>query len=362
MLGNHDQHRIASRVGPPQARVAAMLLLTLRGTPTLYYGDEIGMEDVTIPTDRIQDPAEKNEPGLGLGRDPERTPMQWDDSLHGGFSTGGPWLPLAEDFRTSNVKALAENPTSILALYKRLIALRRERLALSVGHYAPVMCKGNVQAYERRHGAERLLVALNMGHETESVTLQAGEGTILLFSTLIVPAGCFGAVPGAAGPKGVSRGLARSHWGQSAFAREWGKKSRRGARFRSEVRHRSDRAHMLRRHDPAHHVLVRIRQHAGDVPAARDAGERRSDLPRRARHAWNHVARRAGVLVHRVFAFLWMHGGLDQPVHRRRVLIGGRYIVDARPDEEAGGNEDDRGHAQHCDCNLCRASHRRVFI
>ena len=70
VLGNHDQHRIATRIGPAQARVAAMLLLTLRGTPTLYYGDEIGMEDVPIPPDRIQDPYEKNEPGLGLGRDP----------------------------------------------------------------------------------------------------------------------------------------------------------------------------------------------------------------------------------------------------------------------------------------------------
>ena len=75
VLGNHDNHRIASRVGLAQARIAAMLLLTLRGTPTLYYGDEIGMCDVNIPPDRVQDPFEKNVPGKGLGRDPERTPM-----------------------------------------------------------------------------------------------------------------------------------------------------------------------------------------------------------------------------------------------------------------------------------------------
>jgi alpha-glucosidase len=80
VLGNHDRSRIASRVGPAQARVAAMLLLTLRGTPTLYQGDEIGMVDVAIPPDAVQDPAERNVPGLGLGRDPERTPMHWDDS------------------------------------------------------------------------------------------------------------------------------------------------------------------------------------------------------------------------------------------------------------------------------------------
>jgi alpha-glucosidase len=85
VLGNHDQHRIATRVGLAQARVAAMLLLTLRGTPTLYYGDEIGMRDVPIAPDRIQDPFEKNVPGRGLGRDPERTPMQWNASPNAGF-------------------------------------------------------------------------------------------------------------------------------------------------------------------------------------------------------------------------------------------------------------------------------------
>ncbi len=97
VLGNHDQPRIASRVGAAQARVAAMLLLTLRGTPTLYYGDELGMQDVPIPPRPVQDPWEKNEPGLGLGRDPERTPMQWDAErqrrLHHRRSPGCRWPP-----------------------------------------------------------------------------------------------------------------------------------------------------------------------------------------------------------------------------------------------------------------------------
>ena len=95
VLGNHDRSRVASRVGPAQARVAAMLLLTLRGTPTIYQGEEIGMEDVPIPTQAVHDPWEKNVPGLGLGRDPERTPMQWDDSEKAGFTSGEPWLPLS---------------------------------------------------------------------------------------------------------------------------------------------------------------------------------------------------------------------------------------------------------------------------
>jgi len=86
VLGNHDRQRIASRVGIDQARVAAMLLLTLRGTPTLYYGDEIGMSQTDIRPDQVRDPWEKNLPGLGLGRDGCRTPMQWDSTQQAGFS------------------------------------------------------------------------------------------------------------------------------------------------------------------------------------------------------------------------------------------------------------------------------------
>jgi len=83
-----------------------MLLLTLRGTPTMYYGDEIGMRDVPIAPDQVQDPFEKNVPGLGLGRDPVRTPMQWSDVESAGFTSGTSWLPLADDFKTINVANL----------------------------------------------------------------------------------------------------------------------------------------------------------------------------------------------------------------------------------------------------------------
>ena len=99
VLGNHDRPRIASRVGREQARVAAMLLLTLRGTPTLYYGDEIGMHQVAIAPDQVRDPFEKNVPGIGVGRDGCRTPMQWDATPHAGFSASGTWLPLAGRLR-----------------------------------------------------------------------------------------------------------------------------------------------------------------------------------------------------------------------------------------------------------------------
>jgi alpha-glucosidase len=165
VLGNHDQHRIASRVGREQARVAAMLLLTLRGTPTLYYGDEIGMRDVPIPPGLVQDPFEKNVPGQGFGRDPERTPMQWSAALHAGFTTGEPWLPVADDHREVNVVAQRDDPGSMLALYRQLIELRRGEPALEVGRYEPLAHADDVLAYLRRGraGESGFLIALNFG-------------------------------------------------------------------------------------------------------------------------------------------------------------------------------------------------------
>ncbi len=109
VLSNHDRKRIAARVGAEQARVAAMLLLTLRGTPTLYYGDELGLDYVEVPTDRIQDPWAINEPDAGVGRDPSRTPMQWDASAFAGFSTQEPWLPLTQDHATRNVAKMRDD-------------------------------------------------------------------------------------------------------------------------------------------------------------------------------------------------------------------------------------------------------------
>ena len=106
VLGNHDRPRVASRVGREQARVAAMLLLTLRGTPTLYYGDEIGMHQVADRARPVRDPFEKNVPGIGVGRDGCRTPMQWDATADAGFSTATPWLPLADDYARENVANL----------------------------------------------------------------------------------------------------------------------------------------------------------------------------------------------------------------------------------------------------------------
>lgn len=181
VLGNHDQKRIATRVGTTQARLAAMLLLTLRGTPTLYYGDELGLENVDIPPDCVQDPWERNEPGLGLGRDPARTPMPWDASEKAGFTTATPWLPLNSDCRTRNVALLASEPRSILTLYRRLTALRRERTALHSGHCMAIRSDNAVLTFERRgQAAERLLVALNFGEAPQRLTLPEHAGLVRL--------------------------------------------------------------------------------------------------------------------------------------------------------------------------------------
>jgi alpha-glucosidase len=164
VLGNHDRSRVATRVGAGQARVAAMLLLTLRGTPTVYNGDEIGMHDVPIPTEAIQDPFERNVPGIGVGRDPERTPVQWDASGNAGFSTSRPWLPIADDSPTVNVAAQTNDPTSMLTLHRKLIALRRAHPALAVGAYRLVYTDTDLLVYDREADGHRIRVALNLSH------------------------------------------------------------------------------------------------------------------------------------------------------------------------------------------------------
>ena len=183
VLGNHDRSRLATRLGPAQARVAAILLLTLRGTPTIYQGEEIGMTDVPIPHERVQDAWERNVPGLGLGRDPARTPMQWDGGRKAGFTGAAePWLPLARDHARVNVVAQAADPRSMLSLYRALIALRRAEPALTSGVYVPIApTAGEVLAYERRDEAtgRRLLVALNLGGGTRAPGVPSGARVLL---------------------------------------------------------------------------------------------------------------------------------------------------------------------------------------
>jgi alpha-glucosidase len=183
VLGNHDRPRIASRVAPAQARVAAMLLLTLRGTPTIYYGDELGMRNVSIPPGEVQDPFERRVPGLGLGRDPIRTPMQWSAAPQAGFTSGQPWLPVSSDHEIVNVAAQRQDPKSMLALYTRLIALRQAEPALQTGSLRIPGTKevfADVLIYVR---GDSFLMALNLGGRPQRVQLPRG-GTIVLSTHL----------------------------------------------------------------------------------------------------------------------------------------------------------------------------------
>lgn len=179
VLGNHDRPRLAARIGERQARVAAMLLLTLRGTPTLYYGDEIGIPQVAIAPGQVRDPWGLNVPGLG--RDGCRTPMQWDRRPNAGFSSAAPWLPQSGDAKSRNVEAELADPASLLSLYRRLLALRRAYPALVSGGCRRVAAEGDLLLIEREQGEERLLIVLNLGANPAVVNLTAaGRGIVLL--------------------------------------------------------------------------------------------------------------------------------------------------------------------------------------
>ena len=177
VLGSHDERRLATRLGAAGARLAAVLLLTLRGTPTLYAGDEIGTPQVDVPPDRLRDPAGVRTGVPGLGRDGGRTPMAWGGSPSAGFSTASPdalWLPLHPTHRAVNVERQLAEPGSLLTLYRRLLRLRRATPALHSGSYRPLDVP-DVFAFERAHGEDRALVLLNPGRQSQAVPVPDGR-------------------------------------------------------------------------------------------------------------------------------------------------------------------------------------------
>ncbi len=168
VLNNHDTPRSASRYAQGEdderLKVAAMLLLTQRGTPFLYYGEEIGQRDIPITRSQIRDPIGKRYWPFFIGRDGCRAPMQWDASPNAGFSPAPPWLPVHRDYTQRNVQAQQSDPNSLYHFYRRLIQLRREYPALRQGLFLPLTYEPRLLlAYLRQTSEQTVLVALNFG-------------------------------------------------------------------------------------------------------------------------------------------------------------------------------------------------------
>ena len=168
VLNNHDNPRSATRYGQGEdderLKVGAGLLLTLRGTPFVYYGEEIGMRDIKICRDQIKDPVGKRYWPFYTGRDGCRAPMQWDSSKNAGFSRKRPWLPVHPNYMERNVMTQREDPNSLFHFYRKLLKLRREEVALRVGIFLPLTFEPrSILAYLRQFENDSILVAMNFG-------------------------------------------------------------------------------------------------------------------------------------------------------------------------------------------------------
>ena len=182
VLGNHDQDRLVTRIGAEQARVAALFLLTVRGAPYIWQGEELGLPNGEVAPEDYQDPQGIN---LGISRDMCRTPFHWNGGPNAGFTTGKPWLPIASTWRTLNVEAEDADPRSSLTLYRRLLALRRAHPALHAGTMTLLETPLPVVAWLREEDDERFLTLLNLSGEAHLVSHPAlGEGEIVLSTAL----------------------------------------------------------------------------------------------------------------------------------------------------------------------------------
>jgi alpha-glucosidase len=191
ILGSHDEPRLATRYGVAAVRSAAVLLLTLKGTPFIYYGDELGMENVPIPAERLQDPWPIRAGLPDLSRDPARTPMPWTSEPGAGFSRRvlaellpKPWLPLSADAAEISVEQQRGYPASIWNLYRQLLSLRRARPSLHHGDYIWVNVDSDASwSYLRQAGAETTLVAINFSSEPVEIQTEFHGGGKILLST-----------------------------------------------------------------------------------------------------------------------------------------------------------------------------------
>lgn len=173
-LENHDHPRLAARVDAPEMlRLAAVVLLSIRGTPIVYYGQELGLNSPPVPPAAAHDPVGQD--GVRFGRDASRRPMPWTQAPGAGFTTGTAWLEIPADYRERAVSVQERRGDSLLQLYRALFALRRARASLRIGQYRELAAGGDVLAYERWHGDERTVVMVNLSARETSLTAAAGE-------------------------------------------------------------------------------------------------------------------------------------------------------------------------------------------
>jgi len=189
VLSNHDLFRSIDRFPwrrhkDEKAKVAAALLLTIKGTPFIYYGEEIGMRNTKIPYRDIQDPLGKRFWPFFKGRDKARTPMQWSPGKYGGFTSGKPWLPVNNDILERNVENHDKDQASIFNVYRSLLKIRKTHLALQQGRWVPLIAgQKGILAYARIHNEERLVVILNFTAWKKRISLPEHSFGNVLFST-----------------------------------------------------------------------------------------------------------------------------------------------------------------------------------
>jgi alpha-glucosidase len=188
VMSNHDLPRAASRYskgeGDAQARIAMALLLTLRGTSFMYYGEEIGMRDIALRRSEILDPPGRKYWPIYKGRDACRSPMQWDNGKNAGFSAAKPWLPVHPDYLQRNVAAQAADPDSLFHFTKKLLSLRKTSPALQRGDYNPLESPPDTLAYLRRMPEQSILVAVNFKSRLANIVLPQGKWHMLFSSDM----------------------------------------------------------------------------------------------------------------------------------------------------------------------------------
>jgi len=190
VLGNHDNPRPATRYCHTEndecLKLAAVMLLTLRGTPYIYYGDEIGMRDIQLPRSQIQDPVGKKYWPFYKGRDACRSPMQWTELRNSGFSEGKPWLPVHPNYQNRNVQSQLSDPDSLINLYKKLLQLRRQHPVLVNGNFSFITnLPNNVLGYQRIDQGETALIFLNFSNHAAQghISFLSKSKWIVLLST-----------------------------------------------------------------------------------------------------------------------------------------------------------------------------------